>query len=102
MRDSILAFVNAFFMGAGAAVWDLDPENLWDPLWLGLIAAALIIPVFWYRHYVQDGGRFPERMMEDLGIKDGNNLGERKAGFLPYLVLVGGIAVVLIAKWIVG
>jgi amino acid transporter len=99
---TVLAFVNAFFMGAGASAWDLDPENGWDPLWLGLIAAALIIPVFWFRHYVQDGGKFPARMMEDLGIKDGNNLGERKAGARPYLVLLGGVAVMLIAKWITG
>jgi len=99
---TILSFVNAFFMGAGAAVWDLDPENGWDPLWLGLIAAAAIIPVFWFRHYVQDGGKFPARMMEDLGIKDGNNLGERRAGFLPYLVLLAGIAIMLLAKWLVG
>jgi len=99
---AILAFVNAFFMGAGAAVWDLNPEVGIDPLWGGLLAAALVIPVFWFRHYVQDGGKFPSRMMEDLGIKDGNDLGERRAGFLPYLVLLLGIAVVLIAKWIVG
>src|SRR5262245_10381536 len=99
---AVLAFVNAFFMGAGAAVWDLNPEVGIDPLWAGLIAAAVIIPVFWFRHYVQDGGRFPSHMMEDLGIKDGNNLGERRAGFMPYLVLLAGIAVVVIAKLIVG
>jgi amino acid transporter len=99
---AILAFVNAFFMGAGAAVWDLNPEVGIDPLWGGLLAAAVVIPVFWFRHYVQDGGKFPPRMMEDLGIKDGNDLGERRAGFMPYLVLLAGIAVVLIAKWIVG
>lgn len=99
---AILAFVNAFFMGAGAAVWDLDPERGIDPLWGGLLAAAVVIPVFWYRHYVQDRGRFPAAMMEDLGITDGNTLGERRAGFLPYLVLLAGLAVVLIAKWIVG
>ncbi len=99
---AIFAFLNAFLMGAGAAVWDLDPEKGIDPLWGGLIAAALIIPVFWYRHYVQDGGKFPPQMMEDLGLKEGQGLGERKAGMLPYVVLIAGLAVVLIAKWIVG
>ncbi len=73
-----------------------------DPLWAGLLVSAFIIPVFWFRHYVQDGGKFPHGMMEDLGITELNNLGERKAGFLPYLVLLSGLAVVLIAKWIVG
>lgn len=99
---AILAFANAFLMGAGAAAWDLNPEIGIDPLWGGLLLAAAVIPVFWYRHYMQDGGRFPSRMLDDLGITDGNDLGERRAGVLPYLVLLAGIAVVLIAKWIVG
>jgi amino acid transporter len=89
----IFAFVNAFFMGAGAEVW--NPKTLW----YGLIFAALIFPVFWFRHYVQDGGRFPAQMLADLGIKEGQ-LGERRAGVLPYVTLVGGLAVVLIAAWI--
>lgn len=89
---TILSFVNAIFMGAGAKVW--NPIALWA----GLIAAALIIPVFCFRHYVQDGGKFPARMMEDLGLKEGD-LGHKKAGMLPYVVLVAGIAVVLISNW---
>jgi hypothetical protein len=86
--------------GAGAAVWDLDPEALGSVVARfdrgGAGHPGLLVPPL-----CQDGGRF-RADDEDLGIKDGNNLGERKAGFLPYLVLVGGIAVVLIAKWIVG
>ena len=60
---AIFAFVNAVFMGAGAKVW--NPMALWA----GLFTAALIIPVFWFRHYVQDSGRFPEHMLDDLGMK---------------------------------
>jgi amino acid transporter len=97
----MFAFVNAAFMGAGAAVWDFDPEVGIDPLWAGLIAASLIIPVFCYRHYIQDKGKFPDRMLEDLGVQHGN-VGEKKAGILPYVALAGGLAVMLIAKWIVG
>jgi amino acid transporter len=89
----IFAFVNAIFMGAGAKVWNPNA------LWFGLIAAALIIPVFAFRHYVQDGGKFPAHMMDDLGLKAGD-LGQKKAGILPYVVLVAGIAVVLISNWI--
>jgi amino acid transporter len=89
----ILSFVNAMFMGAGAKVW-----NPWA-LWAGVIAAALIIPVFWFRHYIQDGGKFPPHMLDDLGLKE-SDLAVRKAGMLPYLTLAGGIAVVLIANWI--
>ncbi|HKP22474.1 MAG TPA: APC family permease [Dongiaceae bacterium] len=89
----IFAFVNAMFMGAGAKVWNADA------LLYGFIAAALIIPVFAFRHYVQDKGQFPPRMLEDLGLKAGD-LGQKKAGVLPYVALAGGVAVVLIANWI--
>ena len=89
----IFAFVNAMFMGAGAKVWNADA------LLYGFIAAVLIVPVFAFRHYVQDKGQFPPRMLEDLGLKSGD-LGEKKAGVLPYLALAGGIAVVLISNWI--
>jgi amino acid transporter len=89
-----LAFVNAVFMGAGAKVWNPNA------LLYGFGAAALIIPVFWYRHYIQDKGKFPDRMLEDLGIKDVGHLGERKAGVLPYVTLAAGIAVVIISNYI--
>lgn len=86
------AFVNAAFMGAGAKVW--NPMALVS----GATAAALIIPVFLFRHYVQDKGQFPAHMLEDLNLTS-NELQERKAGVLPYLALVAGIAVVLLANW---
>lgn len=90
---TIFAFVNAMFMGAGAKVWNVDA------LWYGLGAAALIIPVFAFRHYVQDGGKFPAHMMDDLGLKAGD-LGQKKAGVLPYVVLAAGLAVVLLSNWV--
>ncbi|MGE0006424.1 MAG: APC family permease [Parvibaculaceae bacterium] len=89
-----LAFVNALFLGAGAKVWGYSTA-----LWVGFVLAALIIPVFAYRHYVQDGGRFPAQAMADLGLKEGD-MGERKAGMLPYLTLAAGLIVVLVANWI--
>jgi hypothetical protein len=89
---TVLAFVNAVFMGAGAKVWNAEA------LWYGLGAAALILPVFAFRHYVQDKGQFPAHMLEDLGLKAGD-LGQKKAGFLPYLALAAGVAVVLISNW---
>src|SRR4029077_3977614 len=46
----VLAYVNAALMGAGADVWGAHT------LWTGVIFAALIIPVFVFRHYVQDKG----------------------------------------------
>ena len=88
----IFAFVNAAFMGAGAKVW-----NSWA-LWAGILAAALIVPVFWYRHYLQDKGRFPEKMLEDLQV-GGMPISETKAGILPYVTLLAGLAVVLASNY---
>ena len=91
--NTLLAFVNALFLGAGAKVWGYS-----SALWVGLIFAALIIPVFYYRHFIQDGGKFPAGALEELGLKDGD-MGERKAGMLPYLALALGAAVVLWSNW---
>lgn len=92
--NTILAFVNALFLGAGAKVWGYA-----NALWVGFIFAALILPVFAYRHYVRDGGQFPAGAMEDLGLA-GQDLGVKKAGNLPYLALLAGLAIVLIANWL--
>jgi amino acid transporter len=89
---TLFSFVNAAFMGAGAKVW--NPMALQS----GAIAASLIIPVFLFRHYVQDRGRFPEHMLEDLNLT-ANDMRSRKAGILPYLVLLAGVCVVLLANW---
>ncbi|TJV46960.1 MAG: amino acid permease, partial [Mesorhizobium sp.] len=86
----IFAYVNAIFMGAGAKVW--NPMALWA----GLITAALILPVFCFRHYIQDGGKFPDHMLDDLGMKS-TDLRAKKAGLLPYATLAAGLIVVLIA-----
>ena len=87
----VFAYVNAVFLGAGAKVW-----NPWA-LWAGFIAAALIVPVFWFRHYVQDKGKFPDHMLADLGLTQGD-LAKKRAGILPYVALIVGIAIVLAAN----
>ena len=60
------------------------------------------VPVTPGRHYVQDKGRFPSAMLEDL-LVGGTPLikarAETKAGILPYLTLAAGVAVVLIANY---
>lgn len=91
--NTVLAFVNALFLGAGAKVWGYE-----NALWSGLIFASFIFPVFALRHYVTDGGKFPKEAYDDLGLPYGE-LGERKAGVLPYLTLILGAAVVLWANW---
>lgn len=92
--NTVLAFVNALFLGAGAKVWGYS-----NALWAGLIFAALILPVFYWRHYIVDKGHFPKEAMEDLGLSDHGDLGPRRAGMLPYLALIAGAAVVLWSNW---
>ena len=92
---AIFAFVNVVFMGAGAETWNANA------LIAGLIFAAGIIPVFCFRHYIQDGGKFPEHMLADLGMSEGD-LAVKKAGILPYLTIIAGFAVLLAADYFFG
>ena len=89
---AIFAFVNAVFMGAGAKVW--NPMALWA----GADLRGPHHPGVLFRHYVQDGGKFPDHMLEDLGMT-ATICNRRKAGILPYLTLAAGIVVVLVANW---
>ena len=82
-----LSFVNLAFMGFGADVYGAGT------LKTGLIFAALIVPVFVYRHYIQDKGSFPPEMAAGLDTVNGERIVKR-AGLWPYAVLALGIAVV--------
>merc|ERR1711972_200106 len=91
--NTCLAFVNALFLGAGAKVWGYS-----SALWFGMGFAALILPVFAFRHFVQDGGKFPEQAMRDLGLEEGA-VAKCNAGLWPYLALLGGLGIVLWANY---
>jgi amino acid transporter len=84
-----LSFVNLAFMGFGADVYGVGTLSF------GLAFCSLIIPVFIYRHYIQDKGHFPEDMAEDLGHTTGASEIKR-AGIWPYVVVVAGIGVVIV------
>ena len=43
---------------------------------LRLIFAGLILPVFVYRHYIQDKGKFPAAMLEELGPAGGEKVAQ--------------------------
>jgi amino acid transporter len=87
---AVLGFVNMVFVGAGADIWGEGT------LRNGLVAAGLILPVFIFRHYVQDKGVFPERVRDDLGLVRESGTA-RRAGILPYLALVGALAVIAVS-----
>ncbi|MQA16667.1 MAG: amino acid permease [Pseudonocardiaceae bacterium] len=93
---AVLAFVNALLLGWGSNVWGSGA------LLTGLVFAALIVPVFCFRHYVQDRGRFPATMYSDLGLPaDGSvTAPARRAGLLPYVVLAGGVLMVVVGQLI--
>ncbi|OHR66519.1 amino acid permease [Bacillus sp. HMSC76G11] len=88
VTNVVFAFVNIAFLGMGADIW--GPGTLWA----GLISAAIVIPLFVYRHYVTDKGVFQEGMLDGVDIKDSN---EKNAGIWPYVTIGAGIVVMLIA-----
>jgi amino acid transporter len=80
---AILGFVNMVFVGAGADV--LRP----GAILYSLIATALIIPIFVWRHYVKDKGVFP-------GENESRKVMKR-AGWLPYAAVAACAAVVALS-----
>ena len=89
VAGSILSFANLAFMGFGADIYGSGT------LATGLAFAALIVPVFIYRHWIQDKGSFPANMALDLEYVDGQRIVKR-AGIWPYVTLVVGVLVVAI------
>jgi amino acid transporter len=90
---AFLAFFNALLLGWGVSVWGSGAMAT------GLVAVALIVPVFCYRHFVQDKGVFPASMYDsadDSGLASGPPT--KRAGMLPYLALAGGVATVVVGQ----
>ncbi len=85
---AVLSFVNLGFMGFGADVYGAGT------LLTGLVFCALILPVFLFRHYVQDQGAFPEIMSGSLVQSTGQAV-IKHAGIWPYVTLAAGVAVVI-------
>ncbi|MEQ1497238.1 MAG: APC family permease [Novosphingobium sp.] len=84
---AVFGFINMVWMGAGADIWGAGT------LRNGLLAALLIVPVFAYRHYVQDKGKFPvsEGTADDPFERE---VVVPRAGLLPYLALAACAALV--------
>lgn len=79
---AVCGFFNLLIMGWGADFWGQRV------LLTSLVIVAGIIPIFAYRHYVTDGGRFPTWMQDDLE-ENGRPI-RRRAGVLPYIALLAG------------
>lgn len=91
MLGGLLGYVNLAMMGMGADIWGAGT------LKTGLIFASLIVPVFMYRHFVQDKGQFPKAMLEDMHIDTHEDGVANRAGILPYVALAAGVLVVYVA-----
>ena len=89
---AVLGFVNMAFVGAGADVWGEGT------LRNGLIGVLLIIPVFLFRHYVQDKGVFPHSLVEEYASVGGLGAFRKRAGALPWLALAACVGVVALAR----
>lgn len=85
---AILGYLNLTFMGLGANIWGSGT------LITGLLFASLIIPVFLYRHFIQDKGVFPQAMLDDMHLAGSEAGVSSRAGILPYLTLAAGAFVV--------
>ena len=86
----ILGYVNLAMMGLGADIWGAGT------LKVGLFVASLIIPVFMFRHYIQDKGVFPAAMLEDMQLDHAEDKVASRAGVLPYVALIAGVIVVAV------
>lgn len=84
----VCGFADMIFVGAGADVFGANT------LRNGLLAVALILPVFMFRHYWQDKGVFPAALGHDLDHDEAR--APRRAGWLPY----GALALCVALVWI--
>ncbi len=84
---AVLGFVNLLLLGMGANIWGSGS------LAAGFAVALMILPVFAFRHYIVDGGKFPKQTFEDFAGVDQTEV-KTRAGILPYLTLLAGGAVI--------
>ncbi|MEX3931921.1 APC family permease [Paraburkholderia phymatum] len=84
---ALCGYLDLAFIGAGADLQGVGTMRN------GLIAMLLIVPVFMFRHYWQDRGRFPARMAQDMEWRGGVRPAGLR-GFLPYGALLLAVFVV--------
>lgn len=86
-------FLNMAFLGAGADVW--GPGTLRN----GVIAALAVVPLFVYRHYLQDKGLFPAAMTADPGMEPDVEASPR-AGRWPLVALAACIVIIVVGHFL--
>lgn len=79
---AVCGFFNLLITGAGADIYGAGT------LRAGLLLILLVFPIFAWRHYVVDKGKFPKHMLEDLHL-DGV-LPAARGFWLAWAALLGG------------
>jgi amino acid transporter len=87
VAGALCGYLDLAFIGAGADLQGVGTMRN------GLIAMLLIVPVFFYRHFWQDRGRFPARMTQDMELESEVGVGGWRR-VLPYGALALGAFVV--------
>jgi len=86
---AVFGFLNLVFLGGGADIW--GPGTLRN----GVVAALVSIPLFWFRHYIQDKGRLPQAAVDEQQWSISNTTS--RAGAWPYMCLLLGVLIICIA-----
>ncbi|MFP4829764.1 APC family permease [Paraburkholderia sp. BR10879] len=89
---ALCGYANLVFVGAGA---NLQGEGT---LRDGLIAMLLIVPVFAFRHYWQDRGRFPAGSALDMEVSV--PVRSRWLSLAPYGALVAAALTIAVSHWL--
>ncbi|MEM5387335.1 APC family permease [Paraburkholderia phymatum] len=90
---ALCGYLDLAFIGAGADLQGVGTMRN------GLIAMLLIVPVFMFRHYWQDRGRFPARMAQDMEWRGGVRPAGLR-GLLPYAALLLAVFVVWFSHYL--
>jgi amino acid transporter len=91
---AICGFFDMFLIGVGANAYGNGV------LVGGFVVVFTIIPIFLFRHYVTDKGKFPADFSADIQPGGPVTAVAFKAGYLPYLAVAGAVAAVALGSYI--
>jgi amino acid transporter len=91
---AVCGFVDMFVIGVGSNSYGKGV------LIGGFTVVFLSVPIFLYRHYITDKGKFPDDFAADIQPGGTVTAATTRAGYLPYLAVAGAVAAVAIGSYI--
>ena len=85
---AVCGFLDMFLIGVGSNSYGAGVLSG------GFIVVFLSVPIFLFRHYVTDKGKFPADFTADIQPGGPVTAVTYKAGYLPYLAVAGAVAAV--------